>query len=221
MSAIFAVMALFVVVFAGCAQKNQEAMEKDAGAQKQDNGGLVLKEFDLNADGIIDVFKYYSFDVNPDSGKKEYVLQKRELDLNGDGKVDVWTEYQASEIKKESFDLDFDGRVDLVDQYAKGVVIKKEIDFQFDQRPDIFKYYLKGQLVRKERDRNNDGRIDYWEYYENEKIDRIGIDHDGDGKVDSWRQANPQQKEGEAAPASDQEAEESKPAEKPEELPVD
>ncbi len=204
-------------LFLGCAETVQETQTRSIVQSKKTlitEGGLKVKEFDLNQDMEPDVFKYYKPIKNAENGTTEYVLVKRELDLNNDGKIDVLTEYDDErQIVMETFDLDFDGRIDLTDHYANGQLIKKDVDFAFDEKPDMFKYFLKGQLVRKEKDRNNDGRIDYWEYWEKGRLDRIGVDVDGDGEVDTWKTAEEAMKEAgiqappEEAPPAEEETE--------------
>jgi hypothetical protein len=158
--------------------------------------GEILREYDLNHDGRIDLWT--ASVIGPDG--KEVVIRK-ERDLDGDGKVDCWEEYELDgSLAKLTYDMDFDGKPDVTLFFEKDQLVRKAYAFGFDGVPHSFNIYEKGKLVRKERDTNGDGKIDTWEYWENGEIDRIGIDIDGDGQVDRWESRRTAQAPG-SAPA--------------------
>lgn len=124
---------------------------------------LVRVEIDLDANGKIDVRRFY----------KNNLKTRVEFDLDFDGRFDVIHFFDSNQnlYKKAYFMRSRNPRrPDLLKYYE--VVGKKKTK--------------KIVLVRKERDDNLDGRVDYWEYWENGSLDRIGRDTDFDGSVDVW-----------------------------------
>lgn len=158
------------------------------GGPKADDGGQGAlagagsQRFDLNRDGIPDVWKYLE-DVNG-----QPTLVRKDFDINFDGRIDIWRSYEGGRKSKDRLDMDFDGRVDVTVFYDdQERVVRKEVDVEFDEKPDLFKHYSEGQLVRVETDSDGDGRIDFWEHYKNGRITRQGSDEDGDGEPDPER----------------------------------
>jgi len=73
------------------------------------DGVRVMSEYDTDADGAPNVFKYY---VRNDDGV--VVLDRKERDEDGDGKIDVWERFNdAGEVIRTGRDTDGDGRMDV------------------------------------------------------------------------------------------------------------
>ncbi len=73
------------------------------------DGVRVMSEYDTDADGAPNVFKYY---VRNDDGV--VVLDRKERDEDGDGKIDVWERFNDSgEVIRTGRDTDGDGRMDV------------------------------------------------------------------------------------------------------------
>lgn len=121
---------------------------------------LVRFEIDLNADGKIDMRRYYTREV----------ISREDFDLDYDGRIDLVSHYSQGLLHKQAYFLRSKKRPDVFKYYEAVGKRKKK----------------KARLVRKERDTNLDGKIDYWEYWENGQLDRIGRDTDFDGNVDVW-----------------------------------
>lgn len=132
------------------------------GKDKSGKPILVLKRFeiDLNADGKIDMRRYYVSDV----------IDREDFDLDYDGRIDLINNYSQGYLYKQSYFMRSKTRPDVFKYYEVVGKRKKK----------------KARLVRKERDTNLDGKIDYWEYWEKGSLDRIGRDTDFDGNVDVW-----------------------------------
>jgi hypothetical protein len=72
-------------------------------------GVRVMSEYDTDADGRPNVFKYY---IRGDDGTMR--LDRKERDEDGDGKTDVWERFSASgEVIRTGRDTDGDGKVDV------------------------------------------------------------------------------------------------------------
>jgi|GEM_PF-571402 len=121
---------------------------------------LVRIEIDLNADGKIDIRRYYTAGVKT----------REEFDLDYDGRFDVINYYVQGWMNKQAYYIRSKTQPDVYKYYELVGKKKKK----------------KLLLVKKERDTNLDGRVDYWEYWENGSLDRIGRDTDYDGNVDVW-----------------------------------
>lgn len=72
-------------------------------------GVRVMSEYDTDADGRANVFKYY---VRADDGTIH--LDRKERDEDGDGKIDVWERFSLTgEVVRTGRDTDGDGKVDV------------------------------------------------------------------------------------------------------------
>ena len=122
---------------------------------KEVNGDeiMVRKEFDLNFDGKIDVWRFYA-----DTGE----LLREDMDYDFDGHVDAENYYEAGELVRQEMDLDFDGKPDMKRFYEKGVIARMEADTNKDGKVDYWEYFEKGKLDRIGIDRDGDGRVDDW-----------------------------------------------------------
>ncbi len=70
-------------------------------------GLRVMSEYDTDADGKPNVFKYY---IQVDGGGME--LDRKERDEDGDGKIDVWERFLDGAVVRTGRDTDGDGKVD-------------------------------------------------------------------------------------------------------------
>lgn len=103
--------------------------KKDYVAQYDENGNLILEEYDFDFDGHFDARIHYDkktgkkfaiermsqFGDIPDVWEKYGPDEKLETvrrDRNGDGKPDYWEQYLAGQLDKILYDDDFDGKVD-------------------------------------------------------------------------------------------------------------
>jgi len=103
--------------------------KKDYVAQYDENGNLILEEYDFDFDGKFDarihidrktgkkfaVERMSAFGDQPDVWEKYGPDEKLETvrrDRNGDGQPDYWENYQAGQLDKILYDDDFDGKVD-------------------------------------------------------------------------------------------------------------
>ncbi len=153
-----------------------------------DNTGLQVQSFDLNGDGVADLWKIFS-DVreNIDDVRNTVRLVRKEVDSNFDGEVDLWFHYNMQEsLHREEADTTFNGHVDMVSCFEKGRLVRREIyhpDFEY---PVAVKSYRDGRLTKIERDRNGDGITDLWEIYDHGRLVQVGHDQVGNGRVDYW-----------------------------------
>ena len=96
---------------------DREEMDSDYDGQfdwtdHYQKGVRVMSEYDTDADGRSNVFKYY---IRGDDGTMR--LERKERDEDGDGKIDVWERFSASgEVIRTGRDTDGDGRVDVRDE---------------------------------------------------------------------------------------------------------
>ncbi len=71
------------------------------------DGKRVMSEYDTEADGRPNVFKYY------DSSSGKTVLSRKERDTDGDGRIDVWERFDENgNVIRTGQDTDGDGKVD-------------------------------------------------------------------------------------------------------------
>ncbi|HEX7477396.1 MAG TPA: hypothetical protein VF331_06295 [Polyangiales bacterium] len=119
---------------------------------------LICRESDVNADGRMDVVRYYD-----DEGRS----LREEADRNFDGKMDLITVYQNGQVVRQEFDSDYDGKIDTKIFIEQGQPTRAERD-------------LKGRSTATQ------WHPDRWEYYEGGKVVRMGTDLDGDSRVDRW-----------------------------------
>lgn len=160
--------------------------------------GLLLEEFDINRDGIVDNYSYsqpldkYGDPLEDLSGYTPYSLPnfrlvRRELDLNFDGKTDFVRHYDVrGNIARDEVDTDFNGAYDRVAYYSSNVITRRDIDADENGVIEESRFYVSGQLFRIERDENQDGQTDYWQFFNEGVLTRAGYDRDGDRIIDEW-----------------------------------
>ncbi len=174
-------------MFSGCgliANRNASTViaphERDIRQLTQ--SGLIVKRYDLNGDGVPDVWEIYSEE------NKKLKLLRKESDLDFDGQIDMVQYFDdRGRIVKDEMDTDFDSRMDIRTYYENGKITSREINTEFDDAPDLIKYYEDNALIRIERDTDNDARIDVWEIYEDGAFKQIGKDLNNDGQPDDWQ----------------------------------
>lgn len=151
-----------------------------------DTKGKRVETFDLNHDGVPDVWKMYT--TADEGGTSVEILTCKQVDLDRDGKKDyVQTYSRTGEIIAEEFDFTFEGSMDAREHYDKktGKIYLIERDTDHDNQPDVWEKYDKdGLLESVRRDRNADGKPDLWEQYKSGVLIAILYDDDFDGKVD-------------------------------------
>lgn len=153
--------------------------------------------FDLNNDGVADMWKIYA----PAEVKEEDTtlpvaeddppvrLVRKEVDTNFDNKVDIWFVYDEKEILKQQLsDADFDGRVDFREFYEDGrISLRESFDQRSEDTPTVKKFFTKGKLTKIEFDNEPDGKTDRWEIYQDSELKQVGYDNNGDGQIDYWK----------------------------------
>ncbi|MBN2694329.1 hypothetical protein JXR93_06670 [bacterium] len=156
----------------------------------------MVERFDVNQDGVADMWKIYQNIVDGDQTKK--VLIRREIDLTYDNNVNYIKFYTPNgDIEKEYLDKDSDGTIESIRHYESNTVskieeftknpIKEGLTLNPDIKPfKIYYYNPNGVLKKITKDNTGDGQEDYFLYYISGKLDRIGIDEDGDLKIDKW-----------------------------------
>jgi hypothetical protein len=93
---------------------DREEMDSDYDGQfdwtdHYQKGVRVMSQYDTDADGNPNVFKYY---IRGDDGVIR--LDRKERDEDGDGKIDVWERFSAAgEVIRTGRDTDGDGKVDI------------------------------------------------------------------------------------------------------------
>lgn len=162
--------------------------------------GLLLEQFDINRDGVIDNFSYSQplsrhgeelsveelAEFTPTS-LPDYRLVRRELDINFDGKIDFIRHYDVrGGIDKDEVDTNYNGIVDRVVRYSNGIITRREIDADEDGYFEERRHFVKGQIFRIEKDTTGNGQPDYWQFYEEGVLTRAGFDTDGDRVIDQW-----------------------------------
>ncbi|MBQ9816195.1 MAG: hypothetical protein IJM59_01830 [Proteobacteria bacterium] len=174
--------------------------EKNAN-QRFDNTDMVRQVFDMNHDGQIDLWKYYSYKKTIDvEGKGELIISRKELDLNFDGRIDRIMFYNQKEnLIKEEIDTNFDGNIDRIHYYDNGLIVKTEFyelkcnSIQIDgesnpeTNPNLIRFYRQGVLTREENDAACDGKHETVTLFNAEgEIVQVGLDEDGDGVIENW-----------------------------------
>ncbi len=121
--------------------------------QLEDEGRLLLrKEMDLNQDGRIDVWSFYT-----ETG----VLEREEMDGDFDGAIDWIDYYQGGKRVMSEVDTENNGRFDLFKYYESGTIRRKERDTTGDGKVDHWEYFDDGgQVVKVGWDIDGDGQMD-------------------------------------------------------------
>ncbi len=123
---------------------------------------LSRREIDLNFDGKINYYKFYSDKGNI---KKEYI----DLDLNG--VIDTIRYYEKNLIVKE-------------ENFNKNPV-NKDLTINTKIKPVKRYLYANQKLSRILIDRSNNGILDEYLFFRKNKLIQIGFDNDDDGKIDT------------------------------------
>ena len=118
---------------------------------------LVRKEFDVNFDGKVDIWRNY----HPD-GTRDY----DQMDMDFDGKVDVTTFYEDDKVVRKEIDLEFDEKPDVIKYFNAGELTRVEGDSDNDGRVDYWEYYKNGKLSRVGTDEDGDGAPDPDKWHE-------------------------------------------------------
>lgn len=164
-----------------------------------DNTEMRVQVFDMDRDGHIDLWKFYSNKQASDEEKGEYVIARKELDLNSDKKVDRIMFYNQKEnLIREEVDSNFDGDIDWSHIYDNGILIRTEFysaacnrkaldsDTQ-SLKPNMIRVYRKGVLAREDIDARCDGVIDRVTIFNPDgEIAQIGLDSDNSGVINEW-----------------------------------
>ena len=123
---------------------------------------LSRREIDLNFDGKINYFKFYSDKGNI---KKEYI------DTDLDGIIDTIRYYEKNLItRKEIF---------------KKNPIDKKLNINSKIKPYKKYIYTNQKLSRILIDRTGNGDLDEYLFFRKNKLIQIGFDDDNDGKIDT------------------------------------
>ncbi len=110
-------------------------------------------EIDANADGFVDIRRFYD-----DFGN----VSREELDANLDGKIETINYYDGGILtRKELLNVE-DNKVEATRYYLRGKLLRVEKDTNGNGEIDYWEYYEEGVLTRLGRDRTGDGRADEW-----------------------------------------------------------
>lgn len=198
---------LFVAGFAGCNHNNPDRVVVDYVYLEErethlsfTEDGLLLEEFDVNKDGVIDNRAYSqpldrfgepleSLEGYTPSTLPRSRMVRREIDLNHDGLVDLVKHYDfKGQILREEVDSDFSGVVDRITHFSNGFVARRELDVDENGIFEERRFYIRGKIFRVEFDENQDGQTEYWQFYTDGVLTRAGKDIDGDRVIDEWLQ---------------------------------
>ena len=199
------ILLLSSLCFVGCAASQKDAEKINFTEVKEnlrfDNTDIKRQVFDMNRDGKVDMWKFYTIQQGLEQdAPPEYVLIRKELDLNFDGRVDRIMYYDAKEtLALEEIDTDFDGRIDRVSFYDNGLIIKTEIysaqcrqiviDAPSNEQvfPISTRHYRKGIFTREETDTKCRGKLETVTIFNDKgEVSQVGYDHTGDGIIDEW-----------------------------------
>jgi hypothetical protein len=149
--------------------------------------GLRVLYSDTNLDGIADVAKYFTIELDEEGEVLEERLVLTELDLSGDGQYNMRRHYDESEqLFQEEMDGNLDGIMDHHVIWEGGQIMESQRDDNFDGVFDSFRFYRDGFLVRVERDLNGNGTVDMWSFYDRFGMNRVGYDTTGNGVANQW-----------------------------------
>jgi antitoxin component YwqK of YwqJK toxin-antitoxin module len=113
---------------------------------------LLRKEMDLNKDGRIDVWSFFT-----ETG----VLEREEMDGDFDGNIDWIDHYQGGKRVMSEIDTQNSGRFDLFKYYESGNIRRKERDTTGDGNVDHWEYFDdEGNVVKVGWDIDGDGQMD-------------------------------------------------------------
>ena len=123
---------------------------------------LSRREIDLNFDGKVNYYKFYTEKGN---------INMEYLDLDLDGIVDTVVYYEKNQITKQ-------------EQYKKNPINK---DLTINKEVPVYKRYLyvNKKLSRVISDREGNGVLDQYLFFKKNKLIQIAFDDDEDGKIDT------------------------------------
>ncbi len=110
-------------------------------------------EIDANADGFVDIRRFYD-----DFGN----VVREELDANLDGTIETINYYDGGVLTRKEILNKEDNHVDATRYYLRGKLLRVEKDTSGNGEIDYWEYYEEGVLTRLGRDRTGDGRADEW-----------------------------------------------------------
>ncbi|MEO1335270.1 MAG: hypothetical protein AAFV29_06485 [Myxococcota bacterium] len=114
---------------------------------------LVRQDLDVNWDGKIDIWRYFTAAGLP---------AKEEWDTDYDGNIDETRTFEDGKIVKSERDRNNDGRTDVFRYYREGKLERKESDTNGDGAVDRWEYYKGRVLDRVGVDKDHDGTVDAW-----------------------------------------------------------
>ena len=192
---------------ASCARSNPDRVtvdyeyleERDIHSSFTEDG-LLLEEFDIDRDGVIDNWVFsqpLDEHAEPLTDLTDYSpltlpqtrLVRREIDLNFDGDIDLIKHYDyRGQLLREEVDSDFSGTFERTTHFTDGIVVRRELDLDENGVQEERRFYIHGKIFRVEMDEDQDGKTDYWQFYTDGVLTRAGHDRDGDGVIDEWLQ---------------------------------
>lgn len=110
-------------------------------------------EIDANADGFVDIRRFYD-----DFGN----VVREELDANLDGTIETINYYDGGVLTRKELLNVKDNHVEATRYYLRGKLLRVEKDTTGNGEIDYWEYYEEGVLTRLGRDRTGDGRADEW-----------------------------------------------------------
>lgn len=129
-----------------------------AAATKDGSAGDVVdrplrSESDLNGDGRIDVWTWFS---------REGAVDRTSYDLDFDGHVDVVSFYEKGVVVRKEVFHGFREKPDTFKYFEKGKLNRIERDRNGDGRIDAWEYWEGEQIDRIGEDGDGDGVVDRW-----------------------------------------------------------
>ena len=160
--------------FIGADDPNEDFL-KGVVVARDENGIVLTKQIDTNADGSLDVFKFYD----------EGTITSKEVDKNFDGETDIWKSYTNGILSEMEKDIDFDGTIDQIEYVSFdgdiATVLRDKgqdgtIDFKltFDTAAGAGNW----SLVEKYIDKDGDGNWDVLKQFSNGLITNKYVDED-------------------------------------------
>lgn len=207
---IFGVAFICMVALLGCSQSDKTSKTSASFGgdnydqevnRRFDNSETVRQVFDMNHDGQIDLWKFYTHKKTVDTeGEGEIIIVRKELDLNFDGRVDRIMFYNQKEnLTQEEIDTNFDGKIDRIHFYDNGLIVRTEfyerscnkIEIDGENNPQVnpnqLRYYRQGVLTREETDAACDGKREIVTLFNADgEIAQVGLDDNGDGVIENW-----------------------------------
>jgi antitoxin component YwqK of YwqJK toxin-antitoxin module len=114
---------------------------------------IERKEVDVNADGTIEITRYYDDEGN---AKRETV------DVNLDGTIDTTNYYDGGKLARKEVHGEDGESIIATRFYLGGELQRVERDRNNDGKVDYWEYYENESLQRIGRDLNGDQKIDRW-----------------------------------------------------------